>query len=257
VSDAEWAIAAPYLTLLPEEAGQRRHELRDVFDGLRYIVKTGAPWRWMPHDLPPWPAVYQQAQRWLRAGCFEALVHELRARLRRAAGRTPEPTAAIPDSRTLQSGPESGARAAWDGAKRRRGSKVHMAVDTLGDLLALHVPPAADQDRAQVGRLAEAVQAITGGKIEVAYVDQAYTGDEPAEAAAAYGIRPEVVKHAEPERGFVLPPRRRAAERSSAWAARLRRPARDYERLPETLAGLHFAALAGLMPKHAALAEGP
>jgi transposase len=257
VSDAEWAIVAPYLTLLPGDAGQRRHELREVFDGLRYIVKTGAPWRWMPHDLPPWPAVYQQAQRWLRAGCFEALAHDLRARLRRAAGRAPEPTAAVLDSRTLQSSPESGARAAWDGAKRRRGSKVHMAVDTLGHLLALHVTPAAEQDRAQVARLAEAVQAVTGGSVELAYVDQAYTGDEPAEAAGAHGIRLEVIKRDEPKRGFVLLPRRWVAERSFAWAARFRRLARDYERLPETLAGFHFAAFAGLMLKHVALAEGP
>src|SRR3954470_17999096 len=139
VSDAEWAIVAPFLALLPEEAGQRRHPLREVFDGLRYIVKTGAPWRWMPHDLPPWPAVHQQAQRWLRAGCFEALVHDLRTRLRLAAGRGPAPPAAPPDSRPVQPSAESGARAGWDRAERRRGSKVHMAVDALGHLLALHV----------------------------------------------------------------------------------------------------------------------
>src|SRR3954467_15655627 len=66
VSDEEWALVAPYLTLLCEEAGQRQHSLREVFNGLRYVIKTGAPWRWMPNDLPPWAAVYQQAQRWLR-----------------------------------------------------------------------------------------------------------------------------------------------------------------------------------------------
>jgi transposase len=257
VSDAEWALVAPYLALLPEHAGQRRHELREVFDGLRYIVKTGAPWRWMPHDLPPWPAVYQQAQRWLEAGCFEALVHDLRTLLRLTAGRAPEPSAAILDSRTLQSSPESGKRAGWDGAKRRRGSKVHMAVDTLGHLLALHVTSAAEQDRARVARLAEAVQAVTGGSIELAYVDQGYTGDRPAGEAEAHGIRLEVVKHTEPKRGFVLLPRRWVAERSFAWMARSRRLARDYERLPETLAGLHFAAFACLMLRHAALATGP
>jgi transposase len=67
VSDEKWALVAPYLTLLPEEAGQREHSLREVLNGLRYIIKTGAPWRWMPNDLPPWAAVYQQAQRWLNA----------------------------------------------------------------------------------------------------------------------------------------------------------------------------------------------
>jgi transposase len=257
VTDEEWALVAPYLVLLPEDAGQRRHDLREVFNGLRYGVKTGAPWRWMPNDLPPWPAVYQQAQRWLGAGCFEALVHDLRSLLRLAAGRAPEPSAAILDSRTLQSSPESGRRAGWDGAKRRRGSKVHMAVDTLGHLLALHVTSATDQDRAQGAHLAEAVQAATGENVTLAYVDQGYTGAEPAEAAAERGIRLEVVKHAEAKRGFVLLPRRWVAERSFAWAARFRRLARDYERLPEVLAGLHFVAFACLMLKHAALAIGP
>src|SRR3954470_405561 len=124
VSDEEWALAVPYLTLLPETAGQRTHLLREAFDGLRYVVRHGIPWRAMPHDLPPWHAVYDQAMRWLRAGCFEMLAHDLRAVLRRAAGRGEEPSAAILDSRTLRSTPESGARAGWDGHKRTRGSRA-------------------------------------------------------------------------------------------------------------------------------------
>lgn len=110
VSDDEWALVAPYLALLPEDAGQREHNLREVFNGLRDVIKTGAPWRWMPNDLPPWAAVYQQAQRWLAAGCFEALAEDLRSVLRIAAGRKAQPSAAILDSRTLRSSPESGTR---------------------------------------------------------------------------------------------------------------------------------------------------
>ena len=165
VSDDEWALVAPYLTLLREDAGQREHSLRAVFNGLRYVVKTGAPWRWMPNDLPPWEAVYQQAQRWLAADCFEQLADDLRALLCLASGRSPEPSAAILDSRTLRSSPESGERAGYDGAKRKMGSKVHLAVDTLGHLLPLHVTPADADDRAQVGRLAKAVQAATGDSV--------------------------------------------------------------------------------------------
>src|SRR5438105_12694655 len=137
VSDDEWAFVAPYLTLMREDAPQREHSMREVFNGLRWIIRTGSQWRMMPHDLPPWEAVYQQAQRWLRADVFEAMVHDLRVLLRLAKGRTEQPSAAIFDSRTLQSSPESGARAGYDGAKRRKGSKIHMAVDTLGHLLAL------------------------------------------------------------------------------------------------------------------------
>jgi transposase len=176
-----------------------------------------------------------------------ALVHDLRELLRAAQGRNPQPTAAIFDGRTLQSTPESGARAGYDGAKRKKGSKVHIAVDTLGHLLALHVTPANEQERAQVAELAAQVQEATEQNVTLAYVDQGYTGDAPAEAAKAHGIELSVVKLPEAKKGFVLLPRRWVVERSFGWAARFRRLARDYERLPETLAGLHYVVFALLM----------
>jgi transposase len=252
VSDAEWAFVVPYLCLLPEDAGQRVYGLRDVFDGLRWIVRTGSPWRFLPKDFPPWEAVYQQSRRWLEAGCFEAVVHDLRAVLRLAEGRGREPTAAVFDSRTLRSTVESGPRAGYDGHKRVRGSKVHMAVDTLGHLLALHVTPANEQDRAQVAALSEAVQEATGESLELAYVDQAYTGEGAECDAASYGIELQVVGLPAAKRGFVLLPRRWVGERSFAWMARFRRLARDYERLDETLAGLHYVAFTMLRLHRAA-----
>lgn len=247
VSDDEWAFVAPYVTLMTEDAPQRVHSLRALFNGLRWLIRAGAPWRLMPNDLPPWPAVYQQTQRWLRAGVFEAIVQDLRRLLRVIEGRAPEPSAAILDSRTLQSTPESGARAGYDGAKRKKGSKVHLAVDTLGHLLALHVTAADQQDRAQVARLAQRIQAATGDTVQTAFVDQGYTGEDPAQQAAQHGIQLEVVKLPHVKKGFVLLPRRWVVERSFAWAARFRRLARDYERLPTTLAGIHFLAFTILM----------
>jgi transposase len=247
VTDEEWAFVAPYLTLIREEAPQRDYSLREAFNGLRWIIRTGAQWRMMPNDLPPWATVYQQTQRWIKAGVFEAMVHDLRALLRLAAGRGEQPTAAIFDSRTLQSTPESGARAGYDGAKRRKGSKVHAAVDTLGQLLALHVTSANAQDRDQVAQLAQDVQAVTEQHVEVVFVDQGYTGDTPEQAAAEHDLRLVVVKLPEAKKGFVLLPRRWVVERSFGWASRFRRLARDYERLPETLKGLHFLAFATLM----------
>ena len=244
VSDEEWAFVAPYLTLMRPDAPQRVYELREVFNGVRWLVRAGAPWRLLPHDLPPWHIVYDQTQRWLRAGVFETLVADLRALLRLLADRAVAPSAAICDSRTLQSSPESGAHAGYDGAKRRKGRKVHLAVDTLGHLLALHVTAANEQDRAQVAELAAAVQAATGDHVELAYVDAGYTGAAPEAAAAEVGMRLEVVKLPEAKRGFVLLPRRWVVARSFAWLARFRRLARDYERWPEMLAGLHFVAFA-------------
>src|SRR5215217_7762022 len=203
VSDEQWAFVAPYLALVREDAPQRTHELR---------------------------------------GVFEAMVHDLRTVRRLASGRAPEPTAGILDSRTLRSSPESGHRAGYDGAKRKRGSKVHAAVDTLGHLLALHVTPADEQDRAPVNELAEAVQEATGESVELAYVDQGYTGEGASEAAEEHGSRLEVVKRPKAERGFVLLPRRWVVERDFAWASRFRRLVKDYERLSSTVAGLHFVA---------------
>lgn len=247
VSDEEWALVAPYLTLMTPDAPQRQYALREVFNALRWIVRTGAAWRYLPHDFPPWATVYQQTQRWFKAGCFEAIVADLRALIRLAQGRTPDPTASIFDSRTLQGTPESGQRAGYDGHKKRKGSKIHLAVDTLGEFLALVVTPANAQDRAQVGELARAVQAATGETVEVSFVDQGYTGEKAEQAANERGIQLLVIKLEEARQGFVLLPRRWVVERSFAWLSRFRRLANDYERLTETLAGLHLVAFSVLM----------
>ena len=256
VSDEEWAFCAPYLTLMKEQSPQRRHSLRAVFNALRYLMRVGGAWRMLPNDLPPWAAVQQQTQRWLRAGCFEAMAHDLRLLLRLGQQREGTPSAVVLDSRTLQSTPESGARAGFDGHKKRKGSKVHAAVDTLGYLLALKVTAANEQDRAQVGELAAALQEVTGQNVQVAFVDQGYTGEQPAQAAEQTGLKLEVVKHHEAKRGFVLLPRRWVVERSFAWAARFRRLARDYERLAHTLAGYHWLAFVTLM-LHSLFSKSP
>ena len=252
LSDEGPLFVAPYLALVREDAPQRHHVLREVFNGLRWVVRTGSPWRYMPHDLPPWEALYQQTQRWIKSGIFEEMIHDLRALVRLSKNRASEPTAAIMDSRTLRSTPESGSRGGYDGPKNKKGSKVHAAVDTLGHPLALRVSPANEDDRKQVEKLSEEIQEATGENVELAYVvDQGYTGELAAEAAQSHGIRLEVVKHEEAKRGFVLLPRRWVVERDFAWASRFRRLVKDYGRLPETLAGLHFVAFACLFLQQA------
>jgi transposase len=252
VSDDEWASVLPYLTLMSRDAPQREYDLREVFNAVRWLARAGAGWRMLPTNFPPGSAVYQQWRRWQKAGAFEAMVHDLRVLLRQPEGRNPDPSAAIFDSRTLRSSPESGARAGYDGHKKTRGSKMHVAVDTLGNLLAARVTPANQQDRDQVAALTDAVQEATGYAVEVAFVDQGYTGEEAAEAAEVVGIQLEVVKFPEAKRGFILLPRRWVVERSFAWAARFKRLARDYERLPETLVSMHFLVFSILMLARAA-----
>lgn len=251
VSDADWEFLLPYLTLMRPDAPQRSHDMRESFNAIRYVVKTGCQWRMLPNDLPEWTVAYQQARRWVGAGVFEQISHDLRVILRLVDGREGQPTAAILDGRTLQSTPESGGRAGYDGAKKKNGSKVHMAVDTLGNLLALKVTAANEQERAQVAELVAKVQEVTGGTVEVAFVDQGYTGEDAATQASDHGIRLEVVKHTEAKKGFVLLPRRWVVERTFGWLGRFRRLARDYERLSETLAGWHWMAFLTLMLRQA------
>ncbi len=243
VSDEEWSFAASYLTLMDVGAPQRKYELREC-------LTHCAGWRERAHRGACYPTT-SRPQRWLAPGCFESMVGDLRSVIRVAQGRQGQPSAVILDRRTLQSTCESGPRAGYDGYKRKRGSKVHMAVDTLGQLLAVHVTPANEQERAQVAELARQVQQATGDTVKVAFADQGYTGEEPAKAARDEGIELQVIKLQEAKKGFVLLPRRWMVERSFGWLNRFRRLARDYERLPETLAGLHFVVFAILMLVHA------
>ena len=165
-----------------------------------------------PTNLPPWPAVYQQTQRWIEAGVSAAMVHDLRVLLRWSAGRADQPTAAIIDSATRQSTPQSRHRAGYDGHKRRKGSQAARGRGHLA--LARH--PVDAGDRAEVTALAAEVQAVTGQTVEVAFVDQGYTDKPVAATAAAHGIQLEVVTLPEAKRGFVLP-RCWVVERSFAW----------------------------------------
>ncbi|HZZ43985.1 MAG TPA: transposase [Tepidisphaeraceae bacterium] len=112
VTDEEWSFVAPYLTLMREDAPQREHSLREAFNGLRYVVRGGQAWRMMPNDLPPWDIVYQQAQRWIKAGVFQAMVHDLRELLRMTQGRAPDLSRVVVDS--------SSVRAVHGGKKRGR-----------------------------------------------------------------------------------------------------------------------------------------
>jgi transposase len=247
VNDDEWAFVAPYLSLLREDAPQRRPPLRALFNALRYLGHTGCQWRYLPNDLPPWAAVYQQWTRWRDARVFEDIVQDLNELQRLLLNRPATPSAVIPDGRVLQSTPESGHRAGHDGGKRRKGSKAHIAVDTLGQLLSLLITPANAQERDQVGQLCERVEAVTGQTVQVGFVDQGYTGEEAKYAAAVHDIDFQVVKKPEGQTGFVLLPRRWVVERSFAWLNRFRRLARDYERLSSTLQQLHFVVFACIM----------
>ena len=168
VSGEEWAFVLPDLLLSKEDSGSRRHPRRAVFDASRYLLRAGCGWRLLPGDFPPWKAVYDQAARRHAAGVFDALLADLRGMIRLGEGRTWSPSAAVLDGRTLKSTASSEA-AAYDGAKRVKGRKRHVAVDTPGHLLAAVVSPADVQDRAVVAQLCAEMQAEVGGAVTSAH----------------------------------------------------------------------------------------
>ena len=131
LGDAEREFLAPFLTLMTDDAPQRKYPMRDLFNAIRYVVLGGIPRRMMPSDFPPWNAVYQQVRRWQQTGVFEQIAHEMRLLERVPKDRPEQPTAALLEGRVLRSTPKNGHWASYDGDKRANGSKVHVAVDTL------------------------------------------------------------------------------------------------------------------------------
>ena len=170
------------------------------------------------------------------------MAHDPRVLTREDALRDGMPTVAIVDSQTLQSTPESGGRAGYDGGKKWKGSKIHLAVDTLGNALTMLITPADEQDRAQVFDLCRQLQEVTEGAVDVVLADQGDTGEQAEIDASLHDTELVVIKRPAGQAGFVARPKRWIAERSFAWTTRLRRLARDFERLQSTLLGSHWLA---------------
>ena len=171
---------------VPLDAGQRKHSLREVFNAVRYVVRCGCPWRMLPNDLPPWSLVYQQMQRWLKAGCFEEMVHDLRVLLRLADGRKAHPSAAIIDSRTIQSTPSS-TGTGYDGAKRKRASRCIWRLIRS----AIYWPCMSRRQTNKTAArwaLVQAVQEETCSSVKIAFVDRwLYRRHRAANEAGEHG----------------------------------------------------------------------
>jgi transposase len=247
VSDEEWAFVVPYLTRMTPDAPQRRYALREVFNATRWIVRSGAPWRMLPTNFPPWEAVYQQTRRWINAGVFAEMTHDLRELLRWTEDRDPDPSAVVFDSTPRQSTPESGARAGYDGYKRKKGSKGHLAVDTLGNLLALHVTPPMPRTETRSRLWRERCRRRRDRRSRSPLSIGGDTGAAARDAAAQHGIDLVVVKLEQASGASCCCP-------GAGWSsAALPGPRgsgaspKDYERLPETAEGLYFLAFASLM----------
>lgn len=256
LTDAEWARVAP---LIPTPAwilghGGRPEEYchRQLIDAVLYLTDNGIKWRAMPADFPDWDDCYRFFRRWKTQGLLTAVHDRLRRACREQAGRGPEPTAAIIDSQSLRAAETVGRdQRGYDGAKKIDGTKRHIAIDTIGLLLAVVVTAANIQDRDGAIPLLTRMAALCL-RIGHIWADSAYAGALVTWAATDLHATLEIVKRSDAQRGFVLLPRRWVVERTLAWLVRHRRLARDYERRHESHEELVRWAMTRLMARRLA-----
>ncbi|TVZ00187.1 IS5 family transposase [Trebonia kvetii] len=239
MSDGQWAELEPLLpVMLCRTVLGGRPELhcrRTMIDAIFYLVDNGIKWRAMPADFPPWKTVWGMCARWKKDGVLADIADLLRRKIRTAAGRDPEPSAAIIDAQSVHESAEGvvpAATSGFDPHKKVNGRKRHLLVDTLGLLITVAVTPASTQDRAGAAVVLKRARSRGRHRLALIWADKAYNGDWGQWAARELAITVEVVQQAEGQQGFRVLSRRWVVERTHAWITRRRRCARDYERLP-------------------------
>jgi putative transposase len=228
LTDAQWEMLAPMIPK-PSKMGRPPIDRRQIVDAILYVAKGGAQWRLLPHDFPRWKTVYHVFRKWTLDHTWEALNARLRASVRAQEGKDCRPTAAILDSQSVKSDPHGGP-VGYDAAKKIKGRKRHILVDTLGLLLGIVVTPANTAEREGAQTLLQKTVAVFTW-LRLLWVDGGYTGPAFAEWVAKLRstLEVQVVKRSDDAAGFKVLPRRWVVERTFAWLMRHRRLVRDYE----------------------------
>lgn len=265
LSDAEWELLAPLLPPASCTGRPRKWPLRVVADAIFYVLRSGCAWRMLPREFPPWPTVYAHFRRWLRNGTLRRVHDALRAHVREKEGRAAEPSAAVIDSRSVKSAGMGGPARGYDGAKRLKGRKRHLLVDTTGLVLLACVHAADLHDRDGARLLVGTAPPQELSRMELVWADQGYTGQFARWLDEERGWQLRVIRHPDrqmwrygleekPKHTFRVLPRRWVVERTFAWLGQSRRLSKDYERLPETGEAMIHAAMSRLMLRRLASA---
>ncbi len=235
LSDAEWTCLKTHLPASKLPNRLRAHSLRDVFDAIFYVLRSGCPWRLLPGDFPPWSTVYYHFRRFRLRGFWQRIFAILRAAERKRVGKDPDASAAIVDSQSVKTVEEGAASSGYDAHKKVKGRKRHLLVDTLGVPLSIYVTSADVQDRCGAQCLLAGIKVLLP-RLKKIWANGAYTGEKLAGWCKEQGgWELEIVKRSSADNeGFAILPHRWIVERTLGWLMRNRRLSKDYERLVQT-----------------------
>src|SRR5919199_5669832 len=234
LSDAQWTHLRSYLPTPKAQGRPRAYSLRDIFDAIFYVLKSGCPWRLLPHDLPPWSTVYYHFRRFRLSGLWHRLFKVLHAAQRKRVGKDPQPTVAIIDSQSVKTVEESAHPSGYDAHKNVKGRKRHLLVDALGLPLSVYVTSADAQDRVGAQRLLAGLKPLLP-RLKKIWADGAYRGEKLAGWCKEQGgWELKIVERSADTEGFAVLPHRWIVERTFGWLMRNRRLSKDYERKVQT-----------------------
>lgn len=245
LTDLQWEIILKYELDKRKGAGcPKKSELRELINGMNYVVYTGCQWRLIPHDLPPWHRVYYLFRKWKKDGTWFLLHQALHQEVREKAGKQPEPTGAIIDTQSVKTSKVAESRG-FDGHKKVKGRKRHLVVDTLGFPLNVTVHDANLSDSTQAFAVLQVVF-FWFASIKMIWADAAYQGELALWLLATHQCQLEISATLKGS-GFQVVPKRWIIERTFGWLQWSRRLNIDYEVLSDSAETMVYIASIRIM----------